>query len=241
MTADEIKAVGKARRPEDLERLAGCLRDEPAPEGRAQAAACLGWQRSERALAPLAAAAQGDADPIVRAAALRALTSLKSADSGQVLERCLCDDDALCRSLALRLAGLLGVRAEAIAGALADTQVPAVVAAESCLAAGRLGDRNNVSALVHRLERSDDDTVRRSAGIAWCQLASLDAPGEEERLRVLLTDPDADLRVAAMGALERLGVRDAASLIAPLRHDPHSAVRRVAIAVHARLTAAAGV
>lgn len=235
---DEIKTIGKARRPEDLPRLARWLQSAADPDARAQAAACLGWQRSSEALAPLVAAAVGDPSSLVRAASLRALASLKDPDAAEVLARgALQDADPLCRSLALRLAGLLGVERDAVAAAIQAASAPPVVLAEACLAAGRLGDPADAPALWRRFELpSSDETVRRSAGMAWCQLASAMNPTHARRLEALLMDSDADLRVAAMGALERLVAPDAARLIAPLRDDPHPAVQRVARAVHARMS-----
>jgi len=233
MTPEAIKEVGKARRPEDLPRLARWLVAAADPAARAQAAVCLGWQRSPGALDPLMDAARTDAASTVRASALRALGSLKAVEAEAVLDTALRDPDPDCRALALRLAGLLGTTRPEVARVVADPGAAEAVAYEACLAAGRLGVPGPSDDLWARY-LSDGTEVRRAAAVAWCQLADASSAG---RLPGLLADADADVRVAALGATERLRPPGAIERVAALLSDPHAAVRRVAEAVHGRMVA----
>ncbi len=233
-TAAEIKAVGKGRQAEDIPRLAQWLRSSPDDAARAQAALCLGWQRLPQSLPPLAEAACDDPDPTVRAAAMRALGGLKDPGAARVFPAAFADPDPLCRSLALRLAGLLGEAREVIAAALEEPTSPVPVAAEACVAAGRLDDPVHAPALWRVLAERPEEKVRRSAGIAWSRVAP-QHPDSHERLARLLGDVDPEIRVAALGGLERLGVPGALGLIEPLLEDSHPAVKRVAEAISGRL------
>jgi HEAT repeat protein len=232
VTPGDIKDVGKRRRPEDIPLLVAWLRGADDGAARVQAAACLGWQRTADVLAPLVEAAGRDPDAEVRAAALRALGSLKAPGAGDVLEAALVDADPVCRSLGLRLAGQLGRGLEAVRKALQDPQSPACVAYEACLAAGRLGDGQMAPALWRRYEE-DADEVRRAAAIAWCNLAVQDAI---ERLVSLLDDRDPDIRVAAMGLMEKLDPPGGAERVQRLIDDPHPAVKRVAEGIYGRIS-----
>lgn len=87
--------------PGILTRLKGVVQSDPSAERRARAAEALGEFMDTHALSALTAAARGDADERVRAAAVRALARLNDEGSAPVLAQALADPALSVRAAAL--------------------------------------------------------------------------------------------------------------------------------------------
>lgn len=224
VTPEQVKSLGLARAARDRPQLAAWLRQSAVVEVREAAAVALGWQRGDDVTRALVQAATDDSAPAVRRAALRSLGIAKDPAAEPAVELGLGDADALIRSLAVRLAGLLGLTrlGPALQEALRD-ESPEVVR-EAALACGRLGDRGALKPLLGCFA-TEDEVIHRSAGLGLGDLVVLE---DLPLLLQMLRDRDADVRGAALRALTRLKACSALEQVRPLLDDPHSAVQRMA-------------
>lgn len=132
---------------------------------RARAAEALGEFLDPNALAPLAEAAMGDAEPIVRDAAVSALGRLNHPEGNAVLAAALSDSAPEVRRAALSSIVRVNFFREhdALLGTLADDD--AVVRREGALLVGQMRVGAGVDALAGLLRADEDANVRRAA--AW--------------------------------------------------------------------------
>jgi HEAT repeat protein len=170
-------------------------------------------------------AALDDREMRVRQAALEALRSPAARFAGDAMTRRLAEDPwPMVRAEAARALGAQGPDAridDALAGALDDAS-PAVVV-PVLLALGTRGALRHAEVIRERVSDEDAAVLVRAASASalglMCDTESVDLlTGYAQRLKDPMLDPG--LRVigaAALGALGRLGPRDLAQRLAPLK------------------------
>ena len=197
------------------------------PDLAAAAVRALGRSRDPRAPAALRAALRSD-DPAVRLAAVTAFRSAGTSEAVAALQwTAAADGDDAVALAAVEALGALARRGAdepaAVAALIASTAEPrardAAIAALSRLPETRIGAV--AAGLAHALPH-----VRRATIAA---LGRLQHPDASAAIRSALDDDDAEVREAAVVALDRLGARGVGRKLALMaREDPSRAVRRAA-------------
>jgi HEAT repeat protein len=147
------------------------------------------------------AALLSDRDPLVRRAALKALSSLRDPRAASVLADAVGDPDKEVRAGAIAELGRLKAASALTVLLAALGKGPADTAPEVARALGELGDARASGALAAALEHSDE-RVRREAGDALARLgpaASRELPTLLRLARLLPTDRRAEAFVALGG------------------------------------------
>ena len=235
MKVAAVNAMAVKENPDALGPLTQALLADLEPEVRAAAAEALGALGDERALLPLIQALLNDPDSAetVRAAAALALGSLGQAAAVPPLVEALESDvDAAVRESAAAGLGDLGIDAATgdLTNALSGDSDSAVRAA-AALALGAIGDPQALAHLLQARSEDESSTVRSEASdaldrftdneLAWI----IDSSGNVEERRTAckmlgergdpavagkligaLTDPSPEVRQAARGSIEQLGV-----------------------------------
>lgn len=117
-------------------------------------------------------------------------------------------------------AGIVEILVEQLQSADADVRLAAIVAL------GRLGDRRATAALAQRLDQPRAEVV----AAAWA-LAQIGDQSAFESLLPLLSQDDASVRQAAIGALNSLGHPEMESRIAALLTSPDARIRESAVRI----------
>ncbi|HYG73674.1 MAG TPA: PVC-type heme-binding CxxCH protein [Planctomycetota bacterium] len=184
------------------------------------------WAVRERAIRMLAkkGSAKIEGAPEARVAAVWALTR----SSGDVTPA-LRDADASVRAAGAKAAGLLkDVRAgDALLAALSDSDP--FVRREAATALGRLNDKRAVPHLLKAAGAAGDDFQRHAIVLALIRL------GDSEALIGALSDPQAEVRLAALLALDRLENSGlSAEKVAALLDPRHSVLQSTALQILTR-------
>jgi HEAT repeat protein len=180
----------------------------------------------------LALEASRDEDPRVRRLGAEMLAA--AGDDPRVraeLEDRTKDVDAMVRALAIDgLSGSEAVDRSILARALGDEAAVVRLAAVEAIA-----DGSHALQLEERLgplEADPDPVVAAAVGVAL--LGGPSRPGAVESLRRLLSDQQADVRVAALQRLRAASRDDVITLALPMLHDPSPVVRTEALRTLAR-------
>ena len=182
-----------------------------------------------------------DPDHDVRATALNALVSLRADGAAEATRRALEDDAGFVRATAAKLLADLGDPADAVplAVKLREDTDP-VVRRRAAEALSRLGSETALAALTAGLRDPVED-VRLAAARG---LRELD-PGyaKADLSRLLLEDPNHDVRVQAAGALGESGDAEVLPVLEAALADPNEFVRAAvanAMRVHRAKTSSRG-
>ena len=170
---------------------------------RARAAEALGEFLDGAGVAPVAHSLLHDGEPIVRAAAARALDRLNHPGAHGELAQALSDGDEGVRLAALRAASHVHAFTDvaAIARLLGDESP--VVRRHAAGALGHMRAKDAVAALV-ALTMAATESDARTRASAVHALGSIGDPTARDALQAAMSDPDSFVRDAAAVALRRL-------------------------------------
>ncbi len=220
-----------SRLPDAPEELLAELLGDPDPAVRLAVARGL-QQAAHRSLAPslLEALAKEENRRVSRALARAAGATGDSAAIGE-LDRLLAHEDTGMRYAAAQALGCSG-RPEAYDPLLRALDDPsAEVQAAALHALGLLGNAEAAPRITEHLDSGPRDVRRTAAGA----LRLLAPPSAVSRLREAATDPDPELRLAAVRTLHRIGGAEAEETVARCgREDPEPFIRAEAVRLAAR-------
>lgn len=246
----ELKALGLARSAAHQPVFEQALSDA-APEVRVMACRALGWLRSAAVVEALLGALV-DASAAVRQSAAASLAVVGAdavaasapglAGVGAALQARLADGEGTVRAAAAQTLGWLRIEAAAAAlRAVLAGDTDDAVRAQAARALGRLGDGAAIEALVGALG-SKHAGLRHQAARSLAVLAPVATPATAASiaaaLRERLTDPDAEVRIAALHALAALSAEEARAPAVAALGDANPGVRAAAAVALGRLGAA---
>ncbi|MEM7608482.1 MAG: HEAT repeat domain-containing protein [Myxococcota bacterium] len=160
-----------------MNQMRTALANDADPVRRARAAQAIGEFLDPAGLAPLREAAMGDAESVVREAAVRGLGRLNHPGGNEVLAAALADGSVEVRRAAIDV--VLTVNffrdGDAIIGALADDD--ATNRMRAARIAGDLGVAGAVPVLIGLLQGDDDVLVRQAAAFGLGRIGGTDARG----------------------------------------------------------------
>jgi hypothetical protein len=174
----------------------------------------------------LALEASRDEDPRVRRLGVEMLAAGDDPRVRAELEDRTKDVDAMVRALAID--GLSG--SEAVDGSILTRALGDEAAVVRLAAVKAIADGSHALQLEERLgplEADPDPVVAAAVGVAL--LGGPSRPGAVESLRRLLSDQQAEVRVAALQRLRAASRDDVITLALPMLHDPSAVVRTEAL------------
>jgi hypothetical protein len=179
------------------------LKTNPEAATRARAAEALGEFLDSAGVPHVANSLVSDGEPVVRAAAARALDRLNHPGPNGELAKALGDSDENVRLSALgaatRVHGFTDV--SAVARLAYDTSP--VVRRHAAGALGQMRAKDSVTALIGLLSPSDESDAKTRASAAHA-LGLIGDPSARDALMAALSDPDSFVQDAARIALRRL-------------------------------------